>query len=223
MVWINNQRYKIIIRERNVKKLEKKLKIALFILIILLISLISFGGVYTKNLVVYDSVLPDFKLSKELVGSRVASFKVNTDEEEKIYDKDGKEVDEIPEGANEEEYKKEKVKINSEESLTTENYKKSKEIFEGRFKSIGVSEYSIRLDEQNGNILVEITDNLNTDQILRYPLYKGDFSMIDSETKEVLMEKSDIKDTSLFYGNSGLGSLNVYFTIKWGYKKTSWN
>ncbi len=206
------------------KKLEKKLKIALYVLIILLIALISFGGVYTKNLVCYDSVLPEFKLSTELTGSRIASFKVSDEEEEKIYDKDGNEVDEIPEGANEEEYKKENVKINPNESLTTENYKKAKRIIEGRFKTLGISDYNIRLDEQNGNILIEIVDNMNTDTVLRYPLYKGDFSMVDSETKEVLMDKSDIEKASILYGNSGLGSLNVYFTIKFnseGTKKLS--
>ena len=69
-------------------------------------------GVYSKDLISYDSALPDYILSSELTGKRVTYFKIDDASEDKIYDKDGNEVEEIPEDANEEDYTTESVKIN---------------------------------------------------------------------------------------------------------------
>lgn len=170
-------------------------------------------GVYTRNLTSYESALPNYTIASEITGKRVTSFKLAT--EEKIYDKDGKEVDEIPEGANEADYKKEEVNINSAENLTKENYKKAKEIFDGRLKELGVADYAVRLDEETGNIAVELPDNIITDTLLQYLLCKGDFAMQDSEDKTVLIEKSDIKNASVRYGNDqATGAVIVYVNIK---------
>lgn len=194
--------------------MNKKLKIILYVLIILLIAIVSFFGVYSKNSISYDNLLPDYLLSSELTGKRISYLKINEGTEEKIYDKDGKEVDNIPEGANEEEYRKEEIKINSEESLNTENYKKVKEIFEGRFKDLGVEEYTFRLNEQTGEIVVELPDKNNTDELLQYLLLKGDFSVTDSKDGTMLLEKSDIKDASVTYSNTGTGSVDVHLRIR---------
>lgn len=181
-------------------------------------------GVYSKGLISYESDLPDYTIASELTGKRVTYFKISDETEEKIYDADGNEVDEIPEDANEEDYTTEEVSVNSDESKTKENYKKAKEIFEGRLSELGVSDYSVRLNEETGEMVVELPDNTITDTLLQYLLCKGDFSMTDSEDGTVLMEKSDIKTASVMYGNETSGEVTVYLDIKFnseGTKKLS--
>lgn len=194
--------------------MEKKLKIILCILIIVLIAVIAFVGVYSKNLNTYKSDLPDYLLASELKGKRLTYFKVDDGTEEKIYDSEGKEVESIPEGANEADYRKEQVKINADETLTEENYKKAKEIFDGRLKELGVEDYKVRLNEATGEMVVELDDDMTTDTLIRYLLCKGDFVMKDSKDETVLLEKSDIKNATVTYGNTGTGSVTVYLSIK---------
>lgn len=194
--------------------MEKKLKIILCILMVVLISVIAFVGVYSENLNMYKSDMPDYLLASELKGKRITYFKIDEGTEEKIYDKEGKEVDSIPEGANETDYRKEQVKINSEDSLTEENYKRSKEIFDGRLNELGVEDYTVRLNEATGEIVVELNEDKLTDTLLRYLLCKGDFLMKDSTDDTVLIERSDIKNASVTYGNTGTGSVTVYLSIK---------
>ena len=183
--------------------MKKKLKIALCILIIVLISVIAFIGVYAKALVSYESQLPEYVLGTELTGKRISYFKLSDETEEKIYDKDGNEVESIPEDANEEDYTRENVKVNPDEKLTEENYNKVKEIFEGRLKEMGVEEYTVRLNHQTGEVVVELEENTNTDKFIQYLQYKGDFSMTDSEDGTLLISKDDIEKASVVYRNTG--------------------
>ncbi len=194
--------------------MERRLKIALFVLIILLIAIVSFVGVYSKGLFSYESVLPDYILSAELTGKRISYFTLDDSSEDKIYDEDGNEVEEIPEDATEGNYTISSVKVNPDESLTVENFEKVKKIFEGRLKELGVEYYSVRLDSENGDIVVELEDNIITDTLLQYLLANGDFSMIDSEDETVLLDKSDIKKASVVYGSSDTGAVVVYLDIK---------
>ncbi len=193
--------------------MEKKLKIVLCALIILLIAIIAFIGVYSKDGTTYKNMLPDYLLSSEFTGKRLTYFKINDKTEEKIYDKDGKEVDSIPEGANEADYKKENVKINADDKLNVENYKKVKEIFTGRLETLGVTDFTIRLDEETGEIVAELLDDMNTDELLQYLQCQGDFSMSDSKDGTVLISKEDVKKASVVYGRTETGGIEVYLKI----------
>lgn len=192
--------------------MNKKLKIILCIAIVILIALISFGGVYIKDTVIFKNKIPDYLLASEFGDKRITSFKINTETKEVIRDKDGKEVTSIPEGANEADYTKENVKVNSDESLTSENYRKVKEIFDGRLKELGVNDYKVRLDEKEGNIVVELEDNLKTDEFLQDLLCKGDFSITDAKEGNILLDKSDLKKANVLYSNTGSG-VRVFLEI----------
>lgn len=193
--------------------MERKLKIVLCVLLIILIALIAFAGVYSKDTVVFKEKLPKYFLASEFEEKRIVSFKLSDEEKEIIYDKDGKEVDSVPEGANEEEYTKKKEKVNPEERVTTENFKKVKEIFTARLEASGVEDYKVRLDETNGNITVELPNDLKTDTWIQYLQCKGDFSMTDSKDGTVLIDKSDVKEAKVLYRNNETGGVMVYFDI----------
>lgn len=195
--------------------MEKKLKFILIILLMVLIMLIGFGGIYTKKLVSYNNALPDYEIGVSLDGYLLTTLSVDDTSEEVIYDKDGNEVNEIPEGEDESNYTKEQVLVNSEESKTSENYKLSKEIMAKRLENLGVSNYEIRQDEENGNISISLQDNDNTTTVIAYLLETGKFEMIDTDTKDVLMTNNDIKEVNVLYNQDTSGIvvfLDIQFT-----------
>ena len=117
------------------RTVEKKLKIALIILIMVLVTVVGFGGIYIKKLVSYNNILPDYELGLSLKGSRITILKVGDHTHEVIRDSEGNIVEKIPEGADENSYTKEQVPENSEESKTKEYYKKAEKIIRGRLKN----------------------------------------------------------------------------------------
>lgn len=118
-------------------------------------------------------------------------------------------------------YTKEEIPYNSEETLTVENYKKSKEILEKRLKAMDVQNYTIKLNEQTGDIILELTEDENTDSIISNVGTAGKFEIVDTQTNEVLMTNKDIKLANVMYGSgSSTGTtssgttvyLNIEFT-----------
>lgn len=193
--------------------MERKLKIALIILVMVLVIVVGFGGIYVKKMVSYNNILPDYNLGAKLTGSRVTILKVGDHVHEVIYDSEGNEVEEIPEGADESQYRKEQVPENSEESKTKDNYKKSKEIMLGRLKTLGVANQEVRLDEETGNIFVELGDTDNTDTILSELIASGKFEIVDTNDGTVLMTNDDIDSASVLYNTETTG-VTVYLDIK---------
>lgn len=205
-------------------KAHKIITIITIILAIIIISIASFEGVYKLKEYKVVNVVPDYLLSMEFKNSRVANFIISDEvSETKIYDKDGNEVTEEQEGieyTEENGYKTVETKVNSEESLNVSNYKLSKKIIEKRLKDIKAEQYTIKLDESNGNIQLEIPENEDTDEILAVLAQKGVFELQDSETKEVLLNNSNIKNAAVVYGQTESG-VSVYLQIKFDKEGTS--
>ena len=205
-------------------KSHKIITIIKIILEIIIISIASFEGVYKLKEYKVVNVVPDYLLSMEFKNSRVANFIVSDEvSETKIYDKDGNEVTEEQEGieyTEENGYKTVETKVNSEESLNVSNYKLSKKIIEKRLKDIKAEQYTIKLDESNGNIQLEIPENEDTDEILAVLAQKGVFELQDSETKEILLNNSNIKNAAVVYGQTESG-VSVYLQIKFDKEGTS--
>lgn len=194
--------------------MEKKLKIILCTLLIVLIALIGFAGVYVKDVVIFKNKLPDYSLAPEFGEKRITSLKISEEENEIIYDKDGKVVEAIPDGANEADYEKKKEKVNKEDAYKTENYKLAKEVIEGRLENQGVEDYKVRVDENTGKATVELPDDLKTDTLIQYMLLKGDFSIKDSKTGDILMDKAQVKSAKAVYTNNQNGGVLVILSIK---------
>jgi len=195
------------------RTVEKKLKIALIILVMVLVTVVGFGGIYIKRLVSYNNILPDYELGLSLKGSRITTLKVADHTHEVIRDSEGNIVEEIPEGADENSYTKEQVPENSEESKTKENYQKAEKIIRGRLKSSKISNYDVRLNDENGDIYVELADTDNTDTNISHLLASGKFEIVDTNDKTVLMTNADIESANVLY-NSTESGVNVYLDIK---------
>lgn len=199
----------------------KALKRTLIILLIILLALISFGGIYIQKTKFVENILPEYKLGPDFTGLRNTGLKVSDATKDIYYDLDGNVVDE--EGKN---TTKKVESVNKEENLTKDNYKKAKEIIEKRLEKIkqvqytsaGIVEnkaidyYTIKQNEETGKIELKLPENANTDMVLRYVATKGDFTIVDDQDN-VLMDNSYIKEAYVGYSSTSSG-VTVYLTIQ---------
>lgn len=96
------------------KAKNNTLKIILAVLVIILISLISFMGIFVKDKNRMKNILPEYELGIELTGGRVFNIKPDETVNTEYYDKDGNKVESssIEEGK-EDEYTKQEVPVNA--------------------------------------------------------------------------------------------------------------
>ena len=171
------------------EKTMKTVKILTITLLVILISMISFVGIYQKNKNRMENKVKDYSYSMSLNGARKIKLKVNTES-----------TDDVPN--------------NSEEVLTVENYKKSKEVIEKRLNKMNVEEYTTSVNETTGEITIQIPEqNSQTDTIIGNLNTVGKFEILDSETKEVLLNNDDIKSSEVLYNTTNSGT-SVYLQIE---------
>jgi membrane protein len=108
-----------------------------------------------------------------------------------------------------------KLTLNSENGddvKTAENYETAKIIIEKRLKKLDVQEYKIGVNEETGEITVQIPENTQTDEIVSNLTTVGKFEIIDSQTNDVLLDNSSIKSSKVLYNTTSSGT-SVYLEI----------
>lgn len=187
----------------------------LIILIILAISLISFVGIFIKNNNIQENIIPEYRLSKDLKGSRTVKLVVDSSSNQIILDSEGNisenGLDE--EGNLKEGYSKKEEFVNKTEVLTEDNYKLCKKIIEKRLSAYGINDYTVRLNSENGEIVLELDETANIDTAIYNLEYTGEFTIKDSETKEILINSEDVKNAKAIYGTTESGT-TVYLSIE---------
>lgn len=204
------------------KTLKNALAKLIVVLLIVLVSLISFLGIHKRNLNTWKSILPDYQFSKELSEIRTFEFSVDTSTKDKSSDENTAEnttgnttenaTNTVAEGttentdntanttdANSTNTTAEQVPVNDPTVLTKENYLKTKEIVENRLKDFGIADAEVTVNENNGKLAVSVPYEGTTDYSAALASQKGKIEIIDSETKEVLMDRSMIKKASAYY------------------------
>lgn len=199
--------------KQNNKTLKLLGKISV-VVIILLLSLISFAGIYVKDKNAMKNVIPEYKLGTDLYGARNILVKVDDSTTTKKYDSNGNLVENSSDkDANNENITEVEEKVNSDELRTAENYETVKNIIEARLKYMNVEDYLLRFDESTGNISLEVPENSSTDYIAQYTITKGEFKIVDNDTSEVLLSNADLKEAKVQYSTSTSGT-TVYLTIE---------
>ena len=203
-------------------KKEGSLKSILAILVIVLVCLISLGGIYVKKNNVMKNVLPDYVLGKDLDGSIIVKLDVNKSEdssedtkEDENSDSEGdsqenNETQNTDENASEDQSETKTENGQAEQNIyTVENYNKTKKIIEQRLKIVGMENYELRLDEQTGSIVIEVPESSELSTIGSV-IQTGKTELKIDETNEVIGDKNSIKNfkTSIDDSNksSGYGS-----------------
>jgi len=188
--------------------MNKKLKIALITLVIVLISVISFVGIYQKNVNSYTNIMKDYSLARNLKGSRVVELKV-VEELEKTEENTEQETD-TEESTDEE----------ATTNFTKEDLKIVKKVLEKRLKDLGSEDFVIEQNKEDGTTTIYLEENDLTDNITGYLAEVGDFKIVDSEDENnVLMTGEDLKVAKVGYAQQQTGTA-VYLSIEFNKEGT---
>lgn len=208
---------------KNKKQSNGSLKVIgriLATIIIILIGLISFVGIYVNDKNAMKNLIPEYQLGYDVYGSRHISISVDDSTETKKYDSEGKLVENTDESTDEknDENANENITeveepVNPEEVRTVENYKAVRDIIEARLEYLKIDGYLLRFDEDTGKIDLEIPENTNTDYLAQYSITKGVFKVEDNDTSEVLLSNADLKRARVQY-TTGTSGTTVYLTIE---------
>ena len=169
--------------KEETKLKNKKLKLITEILAILIICLVSFVGVYGQNANKMVNKVKGYDLAKDLKGYRELVFSVSDAVEVKSSEGDvvGNTDTYSDSDIESYSYTKTENKVNLDENLTLENYKKCKEIIENRLKSLNVEDYNLSLNAENGTINLQIPEDKDTDHTASNILQVSKFEIRDSE------------------------------------------
>lgn len=213
-------------KEKRAKEINKLrgLRVTLIIFITILLSLISFVGIYVQDKNKMSDIIPDFILGSDIEGSRIMQLNVEQDQTITLTDADGKVIatgteEELSNQGYTEDvisqngYTKTAEDTNKQEDLNSDNYEKSKQILVDRLKTSGITDYKVRQNKENGNIVVELKEDTSTDDVVSILSEVGKFEIQDSDTKEVLLSNEDVKDARVLYNNTQAG-VYVYLEIE---------
>ncbi|MBR3674210.1 MAG: hypothetical protein IKN65_08080 [Clostridia bacterium] len=161
-------------------KKEVSLKKVLAILVIILVCLVSIGGIYSKDKNIMKNILPEYVLGMDLDTDTLIKLEVVKDE-----DNSSEETGETEDSKASESENKGQAK---EDIYTLDNYKKTKKIIENRLKTAGVEQYAVRLDENTGSIVLEIPKSTDTDILQNlFTVGKTEIKLV----KNIVSENSD--------------------------------
>lgn len=161
-------------------KKEVSLKKVLAILVIILVCLVSIGGIYSKDKNIMKNILPEYVLGMDLDTDTLIKLEVVKDEDNSSEETGETEDSKASESENEGQAK--------ENIYTLDNYKKTKKIIENRLKTAGVEQYAVRLDENTGSIVLEIPKSTDTDILQNlFTVGKTEIKLV----KNIVSENSD--------------------------------
>lgn len=193
-------------------KVNKGIRISIIILVVILMSIISFVGIYVQNQNRMENIVPEYQWGMDIEGSRKIVVSVSDEVEEVRYDANGNVI--ADSDTTTEVARTEENPVNTEESKTAENYKKSRQIIEKRLKEMQVADYTIRENEENGSLTIQIPENDDTDMVVGNLITVGKFEILDDQTEEVLMTNADIASATAGYGTTASGTTAIFVNIQ---------
>ena len=184
---------------------QKKLNVLLVVLVVILLSIASFVGVFTSQKSDMKDAVPSYILSADLVGYRQVALQIKEETEETKKTTEN----------SEEEKKEEKKELTAEEKAA--NYRANADVVRSRFKSLKVENFTVSVDEVTGKMEITVPEDDRTDIILADVCQVGKFKITDKDTGEELMNNDDI--ASVVIGNTSYsGGLTTYMSINFNAK-----
>ena len=186
---------------------HKKTITVIIIIITALLMFASFFGVYKKNENGEKvSLLPNLKLGMEFGKKRVIKMSVNQGTQKTVYDSEGNVVtqEDGVEYKEEDGYKIVETPYNSDDIKTKENYIKTKQIIEKRLIGNNISEYTIDLNEETGEIKITIPENESADSVQSMLKNTGSMLLLDGETFEDVFDSTYLKRADVVYSQGDL-------------------
>lgn len=201
------------------QKTTKILEMVLLILVIVLISAISFLGILHQDLNAWKNVIPDYELGRELSKMRVLTFSVDdtveeveaTEEEDETSVEVNQTVSDDEEisasGEDTEESTEDttvEVAANPSEILTKENYDKTKKIIEARLAKAEITDSEIVVDYETGDFNIYVPFNDAADRVVDYVTSQGKVELVDTESGDLLISTDMISSVQGYVSASDI-------------------
>ncbi|MBQ3408215.1 MAG: hypothetical protein IJH12_03305 [Clostridia bacterium] len=183
-------------------KKDYTLKLVLAMLVVVLVSLVSFVGVYKGR-----NLLKEYSLGKDFSKRKIATFSV-VEEKTSEQDESGETENQVEESKEESESSEEQENLseqsgeenaNKAQPLSEEdkkkNYKTAKNNIAKRLTSMKSEEYDIRLDESTGKIVIEVPEDMDSTFISEVAS-KGKVEIKNTSSNEVIADGEVFKDAS---------------------------
>lgn len=164
----------------------KKIKITTIILAIILVTLVTFGGVYIKTQNRMENKVKEYTLGRELEGARKVELKVKTTDESKT----------------------------NTENLTEENYQIVKNTIEKRLNNLGAEDYTISLNKEDGTIKVELAENEITDTYAYFLTANGKVQIKEKDANTELLSDSMVEKSIYTYTADSEAKYQVYLELQ---------
>lgn len=195
---------------------QKKLNVLLVVLVVILLSIASFVGVFTSQKSDMKDAIPSYILSADLVGYRQVTIQIKEETETTGDTAENKTTENTTSEENKtEEKKEEKKELTAEEKAA--NYRENADVVRSRLKSLKVENFTVTADEVTGKMEITVPEDTRTDVILSDICQVGKFKIADKETGEELMNNDDV--SSVVIGNTSYsGSLTTYMSINFNAK-----
>ena len=186
------------------------LKLVLAMLIVVLVSLVSFVGVYKgKNL------LKDYSLGKDFEQRKVATFSVVEKAAESVETTTEQSSEEKTEESSSEQTEQktteEQTSVSEEDKI--KQYNKSKNIISKRLTSMNSEEYDVRLDEQTGKLIIEVPADMDSNYLYEI-ISKGKAQIFNQNTNEVIVDSNCFKSASATLDTTSYQTPIVLLNIK---------
>lgn len=185
----------------------KKVKILTIALAIILVTLISFGGIYIQTQNRMENKIKNYEFGRELNSQRVVEIKIKEDSAESSSDNS-------KENSSEEMKNTDSSEEKTESELTEKDYENAKKIMEKRLQSLGAQDYTISLNKENGTVRVELPENDNVDMYIYYLYASQKITIKDTDSKDILLNDEMIKGAKYSYSNDSKGAYQVYEEIE---------
>lgn len=202
-------------------KTLKRIEIIAILLFVTIIIFASFFGVYKKEDFRTVNLIKDYNLGMQFTQKTLLKGNVNLEEKRVIYDEHGHVVEEDSntEYTEENGYTIKTEKANNEEDLNEYNYNLTKKIIKNRLKGMGIGEYTINLNKETGEISIKLQENDKVHEIEEHLKQKGEFTIIDKETNEVLLNNNDVKSAKVMYGASQTDTTSTTIYLQVNFNK----
>lgn len=178
-------------------KKDYTLKLVLAMLVVVLVSLVSFVGVYKgKNLIKGYSLGKDFSKRKIATYSVVEQENTEAPATENENTEQSEESGEQPAEDNAqvaEENKNENKPLSEDDRV--KNYNTAKNNIAKRLTAMQSEEFEIRLDESNGKLVIEVPESMDSTFISEV-VSKGKVEIKNTSTNEVVADGKVFKDAS---------------------------
>ena len=173
------------------------LRLALAILVVVLVSLVSFVGVYKGG----KNWVKDYSLGKDFSKRKIAAFSVvedKSEQNEESTEQKENEGENVPENSEEKEDSTNQNNNQNQplsEKDKMNNYQNAKNNISSRISNMKLWEYIIRVEDESGKLVIEVPEDVDS-SILNRIVTKGKIEIKNTSSNEIIADGNVFKDAS---------------------------